>query len=57
MSYIAKRMKSFGFLVLPAFVGLLAGVAHGVVTHRAGLPVDLAEQVQHVVAGKDTAWQ
>ena len=56
-SCIAKRMKSFGFLLLPALTGLLAGVAHGVIAHHADLPIGLAEQVQHVVAGKNTAWQ
>ena len=41
--------------MMPAFVGLLAGVAHGIITHHAGLPVDLGEQVHQIVAGKDVS--
>lgn len=50
-------MKSFSFLMMPAFVGLLAGIAHGIITHRAGLPLDLTEQVHQAVAGKDVSLQ
>ncbi len=52
-----RYMKSLSFLIMPAFVGLLAGVAHGIITHRAGLPLDLTEQVHQVVAGKDVSLQ
>ena len=31
-------------LILPAFLGLAAGMAHGVVSHQAGLPMSLTEQ-------------
>lgn len=50
-------MKSLSFLMMPALIGLLAGVAHGIVSHRADLPVDLGEQVRQIVAGKDIAWR
>ncbi|MEM1281180.1 MAG: hypothetical protein AAF827_01380 [Cyanobacteria bacterium P01_D01_bin.6] len=50
-------MKSFDFLILPAFAGLLAGVAHGIVAHRADLPVGLAEQVHQIVADKNVSLQ
>ncbi len=36
-------------LFLPALVGLVAGMAHGVVSHRAELPVSLTEQLGQVV--------
>lgn len=38
-------MNSLKSLILPAFVGLVAGVAHGVISHQAGLPVSLTEQL------------
>jgi len=38
-------MSNFASLVLPAFIGLLAGLGHGWVSHEAGLPVSLGEQL------------
>ena len=38
-------MNSFASLVFPAFIGLLAGIGHGWVSHEAGLPVSLGEQL------------
>ncbi len=38
-------MNSLASLVLPAFIGLLAGMGHGWVSHEADLPVSLAEQL------------
>ena len=38
-------MNSLKSLILPAFLGLAAGVAHGIVSHQAGLPMSLTEQL------------
>ncbi|MEM8613557.1 MAG: hypothetical protein AAGF93_16160 [Cyanobacteria bacterium P01_H01_bin.105] len=32
-------------LILPAFLGLVAGVAHGIVSHQARLPMSLTDQL------------
>lgn len=37
-------MSSLNALIMPALLGLLAGVSHGILTHHAGLPHSLAEQ-------------
>ncbi|MEM9486453.1 MAG: hypothetical protein AAGA83_22485 [Cyanobacteria bacterium P01_F01_bin.116] len=31
-------------LILPAFLGLAAGIVHGVISHQVGLPMSLTEQ-------------
>lgn len=38
MNYLAS-------LVLPAALGLIAGISHGVVSHYADLPMSLSEQL------------
>ncbi|MEA5463717.1 hypothetical protein [Leptothoe sp. PORK10 BA2] len=38
-------MDSLKSLILPAFLGLAAGIAHGVISHQAGLPMSLTEQL------------
>ncbi|MBE9059446.1 hypothetical protein [cf. Phormidesmis sp. LEGE 11477] len=38
MNYLAS-------LVLPAALGMIAGVAHGVISHEMNLPLSLADQV------------
>ncbi|ESA32615.1 hypothetical protein N836_25200 [Leptolyngbya sp. Heron Island J] len=38
-------MNNLRSLVLPAFLGLTAGVAHGIMSHQVGLPMSLAEQL------------
>ncbi|WP_192901127.1 MULTISPECIES: hypothetical protein [Okeania] len=38
-------MKNFTFLVLPAILGIITGVGHGIISHKADLPVSLTEQV------------
>ncbi|MGD1854491.1 MAG: hypothetical protein ACFB2W_09580 [Leptolyngbyaceae cyanobacterium] len=30
---------------MPAFIGLTAGVAHGIISHQANLPMSLTEQL------------
>ena len=35
--------------VLPAILGLVAGIGHGVVSHQADLPFSLSEQLLSVV--------
>jgi hypothetical protein len=35
--------------MLPALIGLIAGIAHGVVSHQAGLPLGLVEQMYQLV--------
>ncbi|MEM6445058.1 MAG: hypothetical protein AAFY57_12440 [Cyanobacteria bacterium J06642_2] len=37
-------MTQLKSLFLPAMLGLVAGVGHGIVTHYAGLPLSLVEQ-------------
>ncbi|WP_346290120.1 hypothetical protein [Sphaerothrix gracilis] len=36
-------------LVLPALVGLLAGVGHGVMSHQADLPLSLSQQMVSIL--------
>ncbi|MGB2927013.1 MAG: hypothetical protein WBB82_17070 [Limnothrix sp.] len=38
-------MNNLSAIALPALLGLLAGVGHGVVSHQADLPFSLAEQI------------
>ena len=38
-------MTDLRSLVLPAFLGLTAGVAHGIISHQVGLPMSLTEQL------------
>ena len=38
-------MNKFAALFLPAALGLIAGISHGVVSHSMGLPMSLGEQV------------
>ncbi|MDB9527030.1 hypothetical protein PN498_13600 [Oscillatoria sp. CS-180] len=45
-------MRLSEVLVVPAFLGLLAGVAHGVITHQAGLPIGFVEQIHQIVEGE-----
>lgn len=51
------RMKSFDFLIMPALLGLVAGVAHGVIAHQAELPLGLMEQLHQVVEGEHISLQ
>lgn len=37
-------MDNVKALIIPGFIGLVAGVAHGVIAHHAGLPMSLTEQ-------------
>ena len=37
-------MNNLKSLILPAFLGLTAGMAHGIISHQAGLPMSLTEQ-------------
>ncbi|MCM1983323.1 hypothetical protein [Lyngbya confervoides] len=43
-------MNFVSFLIKPAMIGLLAGVGHGVISHRANLPMSLPDQVMSVIA-------
>ena len=38
-------MRNLASFVLPSFLGLIAGIGHGVVSHHQDLPFSLAEQV------------
>ena len=38
-------MKTLASLTLPAILGLVAGIGHGIVSHQADLPMSLTEQV------------
>lgn len=50
-------MKAFDFLILPSLIGLIAGIAHGVVTHEAGLPLGLVEQMQQAIEREHVSLQ
>ena len=38
-------MNNLASLVLPAFLGLIAGIGHGITSHYQELPFSLSEQV------------
>ena len=40
-----NNMNNVASLILPAILGLLAGVGHGVTSHQQNLPFSLTEQV------------
>lgn len=56
-SQVVDSMKSFGFLIMPALVGLVAGIAHGVISHQTGLPLGLVEQLSQVVESEHISFQ
>lgn len=45
MSLDRYFMNRLAALVLPAALGLIAGISHGVVSHSMDMPVSLTEQV------------
>ncbi|MEM9978722.1 MAG: hypothetical protein AAF808_13940 [Cyanobacteria bacterium P01_D01_bin.2] len=47
-------MDSLKSLILPAFLGLTAGIAHGIISHQAGLPMSLTEQLTRVWTAPQT---
>lgn len=53
----SPHMKSFDFLIMPACAGLIAGIAHGIITHQAGLPIGFIEQVQQIFEGENISLQ
>ncbi|MGB3298171.1 MAG: hypothetical protein WBA76_07865 [Phormidesmis sp.] len=38
-------MNNFAPLLLPALLGLMAGISHGMVSHYTGLPMSLNQQL------------
>ncbi len=40
-------MNHLTSLILPACLGLFAGIGHGIVAHQADLPFSLTEQLTH----------
>ncbi len=46
-----NNMNSVASLILPAIIGLLAGVGHGVTSHQQDLPFSLTEQVLQSMSG------
>lgn len=44
-------MNNLVALILPAFLGLVAGVSHGVVSHYSDLPMSLGEQITQPLEG------
>ncbi|MEL7069289.1 MAG: hypothetical protein AAGN15_11640 [Cyanobacteria bacterium J06581_3] len=48
-------MNSLASLLLPAALGLIAGITHGVVSHTLDLPESLAEQVTSPLGADSTA--
>ncbi|MEM6252069.1 MAG: hypothetical protein AAF821_04025 [Cyanobacteria bacterium P01_D01_bin.156] len=39
-----ELMDNLKSLIIPGLIGLAAGVAHGIISHHAGLPMSLTEQ-------------
>ncbi|MGF1521715.1 MAG: hypothetical protein ACFBSF_05275 [Leptolyngbyaceae cyanobacterium] len=46
-------MKSFSFLVTPALLGLVAGIAHGIISHHADLPLALTDQLVYSLSSDE----
>ena len=46
--YIRNKMNYFNLasLILPAILGLMTGVGHGVLSHQEDLPISLTAQLQ-----------
>ena len=44
-------MNNLASFILPAILGLVAGVGHGITSHQQGLPFSLADQVVESVQG------
>ncbi len=47
-------MNNLKSLILPAFLGLTAGVAHGIISHQVGLPMSLTEQLVRPLVASET---
>ena len=47
-------MNRLAALVLPAAMGLIAGISHGVVSHSMNLPVSLGEQMLQPLGSAQT---
>lgn len=45
-------MRNLASFVLPSFLGLVAGVGHGIISHHQDFPFSLAEQVIESVQGE-----
>ena len=45
VKFTAYDMNNFASLVLPAVLGLIAGIGHGINSHYQELPFSLAEQI------------
>ncbi len=48
-------MNNVASLILPAIIGLLAGIGHGVTSHQQDLPFSLTEQVLESM-NADSTW-
>lgn len=48
-----QTMNSFAALVLPAVLGLVAGIGHGFVSHYADLPMSLSDQIMRPMQSGD----
>ncbi|MBE9033372.1 hypothetical protein IQ266_26920 [filamentous cyanobacterium LEGE 11480] len=46
-------MNTLTSIVLPAFIGLIAGVGHGFVSHHANLPLSLSDQIMQPLQSSD----
>ena len=44
-------MNNLVALILPAALGLIAGISHGVVSHQANLPMSLSDQITQPLSG------
>ncbi len=46
-------MNSLTSLILPSLIGLIAGINHGIISHRVDLPFSLPEQVIQTLDPQD----
>ena len=49
-----ESMNNLASFLLPAFLGLFAGVGHGIISHYAGLPISLTDQFAEILFYDDS---
>ena len=57
VEFIAHNMNNFSSLILPAVLGLVAGIGHGINSHYQELPFSLAEQIIQPLAVEQSLFE
>ena len=57
VKFIAHNMNNFSSLILPAVLGLVAGIGHGISSHYQELPFSLAEQIIQPLAVEQSSFE